>query len=548
MPFTHDPSSPFPILRQSTWKHLLRDLEQTRFGPAIKAASVRFRGGPDVPMVQLLLAPVVALAYLIAKQFPALDGDKTLRIMVFPGGDMASEHEGRWYRLLEDMLGPNAKVHVSIAQPLDDDRPSGDRRYPPSILEALDAIEPNDSCLLDLDAYIDEGHAPDIVYFPYFSIAPHYEELFTQDRLPELLARGSVLMGVNWGSWTERDSAIALFDAHHLGESVSIDQPFGLAPILSIPEDHSPARYAWVLRPSPHEQFDIQWDRIAEVMKFVDSCAEGDGVEGLNPFAGQWLKVGSDAKGVLAGTRGRGVNLKTRQVYRIEYTSTTSYALKPLGEAPNHSPMFEPPEGLSRMDLALYADDAMGIALFPEGALDGMKEFFSPESEFGANLVDDFMQNMNYTREQAMGVLGKLSNVMTGDDGVTAGLPLFVAAADDDPEAVRAAVAQGHDPNARDGQGWPALCTAIDSGAKRAAKALIECGADVKAPTVLGWRPIDYALTRFQPDLAILLLEAGATIDAGARPDFNPAQDAINSGQAPASVVAWLAAARGSSR
>jgi hypothetical protein len=541
MPFAHDRTSPFPILRHATWKHLLRDLEKTRFGPAVKAASERFRGGPDMPVVYLLLAPVTALAYLIATQFPAPDRDRTVRITVFPGFGIATEHEGRWYRLLEYLLGDSLKVHVTIAPPLEEDGSSGNRWYPPSILQALDAIEPSESCLLDLDAYIDEGHAPDIVYFPFLPIASDYEALFAAHRLPELLARGSVLMGVNGASWAERDSAIALFEAHHLGQALSVEQPFGLASILGIPEDQSLARYAWVLRPSPQEVFDIQWGRIAIIAKFVKAYEDGEYTDARNPFAGQWLKLGQDPKAVLAGTRGRGINLKTREVYGIEYTSSAGYALELLGDAPNNSPMFEPEEGMSRMDLAIYADDAMGIALFPEDAMDGMEEFLDPDGPFGAGLVDDLVQNRHYTREQATAVMGSLAAAMTGKDGVEAGLPLFVAAAEDDAEAIRAAVAQRHDPNARDGQGWTPLCTAVDGGSKRAVKALLECGADVNAPTVLRWRPIDYALTRFHSDLAILLLEAGADIDEGALPDFNPAQNVLKSGQAPASVVAWLA-------
>ncbi|MBQ4855656.1 ankyrin repeat domain-containing protein [Rhodanobacter sp. B2A1Ga4] len=541
--FTHDHDSPFPVLRHCTWKHLLRELEAGHHRALIKSGHLRMEGHNDCTANHFRLAPVVALAYLIAKSCSDIDRSPTLRVVVMAGEEFAIADGGRWYRLLGDLLGETVAIDFTMLLAPTMDATGLTDTYDASLNRALLAMPPSTSRVLRLADYLAEGHSPDILYIPFVPMADVYKTLLQADMLPELLARGTTLMGVNLASWAERDTALALFEANGVGEGEAIDSPYGLGECMSCPDDWSMGRYGWVVRPTVDEVADINWGRIAEITRFWGHFG-GDLSEGHdNPHAGLWLQLGADRQGVLAGTRGRGVNLKTRQMYSVDYLDDGGHMLEHLGDVPNHFELDLPHEGMSRLDRAMYADHAMAMPLFPGD----MKEIMQDaKHELISGRLNDFVVSSliqgGYTGKGAQEQLEQLATILGGESGVEAGVPIFVAADSNNVPGIVAAVKAGQDPNMRDGEKWTPLCTAASCGATDAVTALVEAGARVNDPTSLGWRPIDLAINRGHAKTAIALLDAGAEIDNPPNPFVMNAQAMLRSSLAPASVLAWLAA------
>lgn len=146
----------------------------------------------------------------------------------------------------------------------------------------------------------------------------------------------------------------------------------------------------------------------------------------------------------------------------------------------------------------------------------------------------------------------------------------------DRPEMVRAAIAQGADPNARDDRGQPALLLALRSGSLEAAQALFAspsieadaANASNETPLMMaalrgqlgwiqkllgkgariereGWTPLHYAASGPEPAAVALLLERGAAIEALSPNRTTPLMMAAGYG---AIDAARLLAARGADR
>lgn len=90
----------------------------------------------------------------------------------------------------------------------------------------------------------------------------------------------------------------------------------------------------------------------------------------------------------------------------------------------------------------------------------------------------------------------------------------FRAVVRDDPDAIRAWVAQGFDPNARDPNGQPAVMRALLAESFSAALGLAQSpGFDPNARNAQGETPLMMAALKNQPGLCRLLIERGAAVD-----------------------------------
>jgi ankyrin repeat protein len=105
----------------------------------------------------------------------------------------------------------------------------------------------------------------------------------------------------------------------------------------------------------------------------------------------------------------------------------------------------------------------------------------------------------------------EVTNVATGE---VMDLRLHTAAANDDVELAKEALAEGVDLSLRIQQGAMPLHWAAACGNIEVARLLIEAGADVNAADAIGWTPLFLAVREEHQQLAVMLHAAGASLTA----------------------------------
>ena len=78
---------------------------------------------------------------------------------------------------------------------------------------------------------------------------------------------------------------------------------------------------------------------------------------------------------------------------------------------------------------------------------------------------------------------------------------------------VKELLAEGADPNVKDGEGWTALMFATIKGHMEVARSLLGAGADVHAKNVKGWTALRFAVSLDDTEAIRLLLESGADVN-----------------------------------
>ena len=101
------------------------------------------------------------------------------------------------------------------------------------------------------------------------------------------------------------------------------------------------------------------------------------------------------------------------------------------------------------------------------------------------------------------------------------------AAKDGDVEAVKQAIADRVDVNAKDSGGSTPLLHAVRADHKEVAELLIEKGADLNAKNVVGMTPLHYAAQQGHKETAELLIGKGADVNAKANDGKTPLDWAI---------------------
>lgn len=173
---------------------------------------------------------------------------------------------------------------------------------------------------------------------------------------------------------------------------------------------------------------------------------------------------------------------------------------------------------------------------FPVGTREDNVMRFTSEDWLRASIVEHFLIGHRFGHLQALEVANRFIGNIPDPAMTTYWDPLFFAAVSNDPEGVRAAIAEGDDPNGKYRAEWAPLTAAVES-----VKALLDAGADPNEPSVMGWRPLDQALHLERSDIVIALLEAGAQVEGGNTCGM-AATDILRSHWAPADVLAWLTA------
>jgi hypothetical protein len=118
--------------------------------------------------------------------------------------------------------------------------------------------------------------------------------------------------------------------------------------------------------------------------------------------------------------------------------------------------------------------------------------------------------------KQNMRKLTQLVVVLTISAGALAGSydDFFRAVVRDDPGEIRAWIAQGFDPNARDPNGQPAIVRALLAESYGAAMSLAQSpGFDPNARNAKGETPLMMAALKNQPELCRVLIDRGAAVD-----------------------------------
>jgi ankyrin repeat protein len=112
-------------------------------------------------------------------------------------------------------------------------------------------------------------------------------------------------------------------------------------------------------------------------------------------------------------------------------------------------------------------------------------------------------------------VLTLILNAITAAVGQQANQDLFNALKNSNIEAVKKALADGTDLNAKhEGDGWRPLHFAVDKGNSEMVKLLVEKGADVNAKDLSSNTPLISACAKGQSDIATFLIGKGADVKA----------------------------------
>lgn len=178
---------------------------------------------------------------------------------------------------------------------------------------------------------------------------------------------------------------------------------------------------------------------------------------------------------------------------------------------------------------------------FPAGTKEDNVVRFTSEFWLSESIVDHFIAGKLLSWNRAVEVADRFIKNIPDPAMTPYWDQLFFAAISNDPEGIRAAIAEGCDPNEKDSGEWPPLTAAVEACALESVKALLDAGADPNEPSVMGWRPLDQALHLERSDIAIALLDAGAQVEGGKNCGM-AASDILRSHWAPADVLAWLTA------
>lgn len=466
---------------------------------------------------QMFAVHGAAIAMAMAEFTPALLGKETVNVLVVTEGGTELLDGGRWLQTASLLTGVDLNISAIVTDGTED------LAQPSQLAELLSALKGARFHRHGPEGILSSGERPDLIVLPTPSFSDDVEQPQKWAWLSDMMAEGIPVVG-----WTydelERDMAQAFvqamgFSAMKLAYSA-----------LSFEERPHPAfinqhgKFLFQLCPLEEEVLEVDEGTLRSLAmlgrRFSAAMQHGTATPwGGAIFKSAKLEVLVDMSGravgledgaiydVLVGRRGEPVFCKTERV-AYEWTPLTADELM----------------AFSRLKRVLIAEDACAHRLF-----EGMEELLEPEG-----------------MAEALGFLGipqddaqALSAMFCSDGGVKDGMPMFVAASENDAAAIIALAGDGVDPNEYDSSGWTALHQAVADESLDAIEALLRVGADIEGRhKISGMTALDIAMQRERSDAALMLLKAGASLDNQAMMG-EVARTLLDAGIGSAKLQAW---------
>lgn len=490
-------------LRSNPREALRRELGRSPLLRDLKAlVEQEYEHGIDVLTIYLGLQAGIADA--LTTFAPDLLDRPQLRLAVYHGEHIATIDDGRWMTLIREFLPGRPAVKLDLIQ-VPEWSCDPEQAYT-ELGETLAGMPPPHTFAL---AQYEPGvQRPDVAIVINPDLAEYPADLDEHPWVLELMDAGIPMLLTYFDAVGTNIIGRAMLDSG-LGAVELYEGPFG----TPMEDDHhereddfvSGRHFAWV---SPEAQPGAF--RNQRALKQLDELAEAyrETQELLIPLGNLGHYVERRGKPMIFGFYGAVLNLQTGQAYRLHAGGRLVRE-----DRPNQDPVPTPEQAQAMSPLQRC--EAVDRAYLPAGfgelelaVIRGLLRDPKEREQVLDALVSAFDEGDPEEAERMAKVLRHLGTV----DGIEEGLPAFVAASQDNAQALRAQVAAGASIAERDQCGATALHVAAALNALDALRALLELGADPSAADALGVTPLRLALMVHHDEAALQLLQAGASV------------------------------------
>lgn len=466
---------------------------------------------------QMFAVQGAAMAKAMAEFTPDLLRRGTVNVLVVTEGGTELLDGGRWLQTASLLTGVDLNISAIVTDG------TMDLAQPTYATEHLSALKGATFHRYGPEGILPSGERPDLIVIPTPSFPDDVEQPQQWAWLSDMMAEGIPVVG-----WTydelERDVAQAFVQAAGFAgmKLASSALFFEERPHPAIINQHG--KFLFQLCPLQDEVLEVDEGTLRALAmlgrKFSAAMHRGT----ATPWGGAIFK--SAKIEILVDMSGHGVGLEDGAIYDVLVgrrggpivikSERVAYEWTPLAA--------DELKAFSRLKRVLIAEDACAQRLF-----EGMEDLLEPEG------MADALGFLGIPPDDAQA----LSAMLCSDGGVKGGMPMFVAASQNDGAAIIALAGNGVDPNEYDSSGWTALHQAVADESLEAIEALLRVGADVEGRHhISGMTALDIAMQRECSNAALMLLKAGASLDNQAMMG-QVARTLLDAGVGSAKLQAW---------
>jgi len=490
------------------------------------------------PHAQRFAVHGAALAKAIAEFTPDLLAKSEINVLVVadPGDEL--NDKGRWLQTAALLTG--TKFNISVIVP--GDGPGVDHNPTPfaAHLKALKVAK-----FLDYgpDKIVSSSKRPDLVALPVPSFADDVLSPSQWGWLLDVTAAGIPVVGWAYDD-LERDFAVSFVETMGFAKVKTAESALHVHERVHPSFINVQGRFLFQLLPTDEPEAP-DFDGMAHLGYLALRLSEALREETATPWGGTVIEWND--RELLVDLSGRAVDIDDGQIFDV----LVGRRGEPVfSETDFFDEDWEPVSAyflneMTRLERASIAEDSCSSA-YQDGDEDEDDEDLESLliQSFGelvrdgtmAKAMHEFLEVVGLDADQADAFIARTF----AQNGVEAGIPLFVAAYEDDAaEIVALSKKDGFDPDELDGRGWTALQLTAAAGHVGALKALLKAGADVNAiHSMSGKTALDVAMENANFDAALLMLKADANLDN--RPHVHPsARDRLDAGEGSKELLAW---------